>query len=129
MSDNAGWYARKMAALRGPHQAQQRPTSVPSARFQPQPQPPQPQQFVQQFQQPQVAPPPVTIDNLWHAMQNWKGGKAHKLDSEPCPECGSSNYYSRSDGARRGPPPAPHCFSCGFNGLFEQGMVTSWQPT
>jgi hypothetical protein len=69
----------------------------------------------------------VTIDNLWGAMQTWRGGKAHKIDSEPCPECGSPNFYSRTDGARRGPPPAPHCFACGYNGMFQQGLMTSWQ--
>jgi hypothetical protein len=71
----------------------------------------------------------VTIDNLWGAMQVWRGGKGHKIDSDPCPECGSVRYYSRTgEGARRGPPPAPHCFDCGYNGMFEQGLASSWQP-
>ena len=75
----------------------------------------------------QQAPPKVTMDNLWDSMQHWRGGKAHKIDAQPCPHCGSDKYYSRDgDGPRRGPPPAPHCFECGFNGMFEQGLATSW---
>ena len=69
----------------------------------------------------------MTTENLWGAMQHWRGGKAHRVDREPCPECGSDQYYSRTEGARRGPPPAPHCFQCGYNGLFTQGLQATWQ--
>ena len=61
-------------------------------------------------------------------MQQWRGGKAHKVDTEPCPECGSNKYYSRTGAeVRRGPPPAPHCFACGYNGMFTQGLSSTWQ--
>jgi hypothetical protein len=120
MSDSASWYARKFG---GQRQAQAQPQAQqlrPPPGYIPQAQPPQPQ--------PQQAPP-VNIENLWGAMQQWRGGKAHRIDAEPCPECGSPRYYSRTgEGTRRGPPPAPHCFDCGFNGMFEQGMASSWQP-
>lgn len=104
------------------------PSGYPQARQAPQ----QPQQ--QAPQQPQQPPPmvqpgePVTIENLWEKMKQWRGGQAHKSDYGPCPQC-NGNHYSSRDGAmaRRGPPPAPHCFDCGYNGMFTQGMASSWQ--
>lgn len=69
----------------------------------------------------------TTIENLWGQMLGWQGGKAHKIDPDPCPQCGSNQYFSRTGAeVRRGPPPAPHCFSCGFNGMFDQGLASSW---
>lgn len=125
MSDSSGWYARKFGGQRQqparPQPQQPPPGYVPGGY-------PQNQQFQQPQQQVQPAPK-VTPENLWHAMQEWRGGKAHKIDADPCPECNSPRYYSRTgDGARRGPPPAPHCFDCGYNGMFQQGMASSWQP-
>jgi predicted RNA-binding Zn-ribbon protein involved in translation (DUF1610 family) len=116
-----------MAQVRGPQpQARQQYPQQPQQYQQPQyqqvQQMPQQQPQYQQVQQQE----PVTIANLWDKMTVWRGGKAHQVDREPCPECGSSQYFSRSSGARRGPPPAPHCYNCGFNGLFEQGEATTW---
>jgi hypothetical protein len=61
------------------------------------------------------------------AMRKWRGGPAHKEGAVigDCPECGSRLYSQRAhgSGARvRGNPPAPHCFECGYNGLFELGV-------
>ena len=57
----------------------------------------------------------------------WRGGKAHQIDAQPCPNCGGNQFYSRTGhGVRRGPPPAPHCYNCGYNGMFEQGLESSW---
>lgn len=129
MSD---WYARHFG--RGTQQPQTRPT-YPQAR-QDQQQQQVPMQYVgrtvpQQQQPPAGYQPPgtirVTMDNLWDAMQNWRGGPAHKTDPYPCPNCGSNNFSSRATSIMRGPPPAPHCFDCGFNGLFEQGLQSTWQ--
>jgi hypothetical protein len=126
MNSDSSWYSRKFGGQQQPQAQRPPPGYIPG--YQP---PQQPQQFApqQQVQQAPQAPPKVTIDNLWGAMQVWRGGKAHKIDAEPCPECGSARYYSRTgEGARRGPPPAPHCFDCGYNGMFQQGMASSWQP-
>ena len=121
MTDNSAWYQRKLMS-RGQQPAPQRQPLQPI-------QPQQQQQFVQ-FQRQADPNIPVTVHNFWDMMQHWRGGKAHKIDREPCPECGSDQYYSRTgDGPRRGPPPAPHCFSCGYNGLFQQGLPTSWQTS
>ena len=123
MSD---WYARRLAR----HRTEQGQPMVPYARQAPLQQPPQPPQHVpfQQAAQEYFEPPKgaTTVDNLYQMMGRWKGGKAHKIDSEPCPECGSNQYFSRTDGHRRGPPPAPHCYNCGFNGLFTQGLESNW---
>ncbi len=54
-------------------------------------------------------------------------GEAHRTDTEPCPRCGSNQFFSRASGNKRMPPPAPHCYNCGYNdGMFEQGLATSW---
>lgn len=137
MSDNQSWYQRKIAQAR----QQQAPYQV-------QPQYPQPQQYAQPQPQPQISyvpqqqygqlpnqqppppPPHVTMENLFDAMKFWKGGPAAKTDPDPCPNCGSNQFFSRSTGSRRGPPPAPHCYNCGFNdGMFTQGEATSWGMT
>lgn len=124
MSDSSGWYARKFGGQRQqPARPQQPPPGYVPGGY------PQNQQFQPQQQVQQQPAPKVTPENLWHAMQEWRGGKAHKIDAEPCPECNSPRYYSRTgEGALRGPPPAPHCFDCGYNGMFQQGMASSWQP-
>lgn len=61
------------------------------------------------------------------AMRKWQGGKAHEEGRQigDCPQCGSRLYSQRAHGpgARvQGKPPAPHCFECGYNGLFELGV-------
>ena len=82
-------------------------------------------QQVQQVQPP-VQPEQVTIENLYEAAGSWKGGPGAKTDPYPCPQCGSNHFFSRANG-KRGPSPAPHCFNCGFNeGMFEQGLQSSW---
>lgn len=133
MSDNQSWYARKMAQARqqqAPYQVQPQPQYqqyVPPAPtnangYAQQQQLPVTQQVPQQQQQPQV-----TMENLFDAMKFWKGGPAAKTDPDPCPNCGSNQFFSRSTGSRRGPPPAPHCYNCGYNdGMFTQGEATTW---
>jgi len=69
---------------------------------------------------------PVTIENLYAMAGHWHGGQAHKVDTDPCPRCGSNQFFSRINGKTRGPEPAPHCYNCGYNGMFDQGMASSW---
>ena len=55
-------------------------------------------------------------------------GIGHRLNPDPCPQCGANLFYADLGKVRRGPAPAPHCFTCGYNGgLFEQGLESSWQ--
>jgi hypothetical protein len=129
MSDTSGWWARKLGNARLPQRA---PQYVPQ-----QPQlPPQGDLYAQ----PQGYPAPqqpfdpsrirVTTENLFQVAGLWKGGPAHRTDTEPCPECGSPQYFSRRARMSRMPPPAPHCYNCGYNGgLFDQGSAEAWGYT
>jgi hypothetical protein len=140
MSDTASWYQRKLAQMRGQQQAPQ-PYQQRIAGYAPQPGPPQ----VQAVQTPvqQVRPPvqqPSNYDetakqgeasmtmllDVQRATGIAKPGMGEKLNPDPCPNCGRNLFYADLGKARRGPPPAPHCFNCGFNGLFEQGLQSSW---
>jgi predicted RNA-binding Zn-ribbon protein involved in translation (DUF1610 family) len=81
------------------------------------------------YAQPQIDPSQirVTPENLFQAAAYWKGGQAHRIDTQPCPQCGSGQFYSRRQQHSRLPPPAPHCYNCGYNGgLFEQGDPSTW---
>jgi hypothetical protein len=55
-------------------------------------------------------------------------GQGARENPDPCPGCGSPLFIENLPGGkkRRGPAPAPHCFSCGWNGLFDQGLESSW---
>lgn len=129
MSD---WYQRKFGRPTGGGQRQAPPVNAPRQAYGNTTGTNNTNQFVQFQQQPTQIDPrtqKVTIGNLWDAMQNWRGGPAHRTDPNPCPNCGSKNFSARTTGIMRGPPPAPHCFNCGYNGMFEQGLASSWQPS
>jgi len=125
MSDNASWYARKMAQMR------EAVSPFAMRPQQPQPQPQQqdvmPQQYPQYPGQQPVLPPQVTLDNLWGAMHLWKGGPAARTNPDPCPNCGGNQWFERVTENRRGPSPAGHCYNCGYNGgMFTQGDQANW---
>jgi hypothetical protein len=54
-------------------------------------------------------------------------GRGAKLNPDPCPNCGEPFFYHDLGKKSRGPAPAPHCFTCGYNELFEQGLESNWQ--
>lgn len=64
--------------------------------------------------------------NIQQATGKAQPGQGHRLNPDPCPSCGSNQYFEVLSGKRRGPPPAPHCYNCGYNGLFEQGLEGNW---
>jgi hypothetical protein len=69
--------------------------------------------------------------NVGTAIRLWKGGEAMKRDGHlVCPSCGSRNVFSRTGkGANsmiHGAAPAPHCFECGWNGMYEQASQVNW---
>lgn len=119
MSNDSDWYARRL----GNPQPQQRnypPThiqQVPAPTYSPQQQPQQPQQGGR------------TVETIYEAAQYWQGGEAHRTERNSCPRCGGQHYYSRSQGIARGPSPAPMCFDCGYNGMFDQGDPGTWGAT
>lgn len=56
----------------------------------------------------------------WRA---WTGGRAHREETATCPQCGSTNYFSRRSESRVTQngvaAPAPQCFNCSYNGMFQ----------
>lgn len=66
--------------------------------------------------------------SMGEAIRMWKGGEAARREgSMTCPACGSRNVFSRAKGTMvNGATPAPRCFECGWNGIYEQGEQSSW---
>jgi len=65
------------------------------------------------------------------AIRLWKGGEAMRKEGNmTCPECGSMNVFGRTARASNttvsGNSPAPRCFECGWNGLYNQAIEGSW---
>lgn len=80
--------------------------------------------------QQQVALERTTIANLYEQAGKWRGGPGAKANPNPCPQCGSNQFFSRAGVSKRLPPPAPHCYNCGYNdGMFEQGLASAWGAT
>ena len=67
-----------------------------------------------------------TPENIKMLMNYWTGGEGTKTETNRCPACGGNHYFSRSQGTMRGPAPAPMCYSCGYNGMFEQADQATW---
>jgi hypothetical protein len=139
MSD-ASWYQRAVARARNQQeqprytpQAQAQGQAVYPAQWNQSPVSQPQQQFVTSPQGPvptsQKMGQASTSDLL--QMQSATGqatpGVGHQLNPNGCPSCGNHLYYEKlTKGPRRGPEPAPHCFACGYNGLFEQGLEGNW---
>lgn len=130
-ADDQSWYARKIAQMRGqqaPGQQAYRPMAPsPTPSLQPRSEP------VQYQQPPQIPLEMLTPEQQWAvklteaARSAVMKGEAHRTDRDPCPRCGSNQYFSRVTTNKRMPPPAPHCYNCGYNdGMFDQGLASSW---
>lgn len=76
----------------------------------------------------QSGPPPIMVEDPngpggqrlnWRA---WTGGKANREETGTCPNCGSTQFFSRRQNSmvtRNGmAAPAPQCFNCSYNGMF-----------
>jgi hypothetical protein len=132
------WWSKKLAPVQ--------PASPPRYGIQVQPQAPQPVPNQPVYQQPvqplhqgerqQVldpdAPPDAKIP-MGQAMKLWRGGEAHRTEGNlVCPDCGSATSFTTysgrgAAGARvNGMAPRPHCYECGYNGSFSQGMENTW---
>jgi hypothetical protein len=127
--DSASWYARKLAQLRGSGQPFQGRAPI-SGYQQPQPGYQQNPPRFPQSSPSSPRPPPETLTELLDLQQHGQAlrpGRGARLNPDPCPNCGGNLYYADLGLKRRGPPPAPHCFNCGYNELFEQGLESNWQ--
>jgi transposase-like protein len=68
---------------------------------------------------------------MGEAIRLWKGGEAAKKQGDmSCPDCGSQNIFVRTAKGGNtmisGNNPAPRCFECGWNGMYDQGSQSSW---
>lgn len=142
MTNSASWWANKLG------QQTQQPRGIVVQPVQQQPQPVQQvqqapaQQPVQQAPEPALDPNRNVLDpnrsdnaevSMGEAMRLWKGGEAHRTEGHmACPACGSKTGYTAysgmgAGGARvNGQQPRPHCFECGYNGSYAQGLESSW---
>jgi DNA-directed RNA polymerase subunit RPC12/RpoP len=71
---------------------------------------------------------PTDNISMGEAIRLWKGGEAARREGGvTCPACGSRNVFSRAKGTMvNNATPAPRCFECGWNGIYEQGEQSSW---
>jgi predicted nucleic-acid-binding Zn-ribbon protein len=123
MATDSGWWARKL------NQGQPPPENV----YAPSPyqQAPMP---AQQYVQAPVAPQSFAeaIQAVQQGLLPTYGSEAARTEHNRCPSCGSENYFSRRNGGavttQRGmASPAPQCYGCGYNGLYEQADAAKWQ--
>lgn len=143
MSDSASWWANKLGNTqqpRGiaiqPQPVQQRPAAQPAPQPQPAYTPSMEGVPIQTGERQQVLDPnrdPNAEVSMGEAMRLWRGGEAHRTEGHlACPSCGSTTGYTAysgmAAGAARvnGQQPRPHCFECGYNGSFSQGMESNW---
>lgn len=124
MSD---WWSKKLAGEKPTVSKQQftHPvTHVPAPVQQPTQAPvtqtPQPNQSVQQ--------PESFSEALRMGITN--GGEATRRDTMTCPACGGNYIFSRTNASGgtniNGSAPAPRCYTCGWNGKFQQGDEANW---
>jgi len=126
VTDNAAWFAARMARETGAPAQYVPPQQLPPVA------PPQ-QQYPQQYQQ-QPAPQPISEQAVIQAARNGEitafqvfdyvaqkgGGKGARTERDVCPECGSNHRFRRKAASKMGHPPAPSCHACGYNGMYEQ---------
>lgn len=133
---NSSWWANKLGHQQPPPRGITLPATPP-----PQQQVATPQPAPQPAQQP-VAPAKDVLDPsrdpnaevpMGEAMRLWRGGEAHRTEGNmACPDCGSTTGYTAysgrgASGSRvNGQQPRPHCFECGYNGSFSQGLESNW---
>jgi hypothetical protein len=144
-NNSASWWAKKLGntqpqygiklpPVQSPAQQVQQPQPAPQQ--QPVPQPTMEGVPLQQGERQQLLDPNRDSNaevNMGDAMRLWRGGEAHRTEGNmACPACGSRTGYTAYSGmgagaARvNGQQPRPHCFECGYNGSFSQGLESNW---
>jgi hypothetical protein len=130
MSD---WWSKKLVGQQPtPQRTYQTPPSSPSVRI-PHVQQPQTQETQQQVKQNVLDPTrgPTEQLTMGEALRLWKGGEAHRKEGNmTCPDCGSIYIFTRTGrGAGttvNGASPAPRCYECGWNGMYDQASQANW---
>ena len=61
------------------------------------------------------------------AIRLWQGGEAMRKEGNmTCPDCGSIYVFSRTGRGHNtminGASPAPRCYECGWNGMYDQAQ-------
>lgn len=130
------WWSRRLSNSPQPPQPRtSTPPSSPPVRFPVQvPTHPQPQVAQQPQGRQQVldeTKAPTDQITMGDAIRLWQGGEAMRKEGNmTCPECGSMNVFGRTARASNttisGNSPAPRCFECGWNGLYNQAIEGSW---
>lgn len=70
---------------------------------------------------------PTEQIGMGEAIKLWKGGEAMRADGHAsCPSCGSHLFFSNTKSRINGASATPRCYSCGYNGRFEQADQTNW---
>lgn len=130
---SSDWWSKKLSGQ--PTQTTQRPALPPvqaPIRFPVQvPAQAPTQQYPQTQQDSRVldpSKPPNAEISMGDALRLWKGGEAMRREGNTsCPACGSHLVFSRSKNSMvGGKAPAPRCFECGWNGLYDQGEQSNW---
>jgi predicted nucleic-acid-binding Zn-ribbon protein len=134
----ADWWSDRLSGKAVQPRAAPREGSTPTLRFTPIAPPtavegpPTPQE---QYMATQMVTDPDINRNgqvtMGEAIRMWKGGEAHRKEgTNTCPECGSHNVFSRTarhtGNSINGAHPAPRCYECGWNGLYDQGVEANW---
>lgn len=75
--------------------------------------------------------PPTDQITMGEALRLWKGGEAMRKEGNmTCPDCGSIYVFSRTGRGHNtminGASPAPRCYECGWNGMYDQGSQGNW---
>lgn len=74
-------------------------------------------------------PEPETLSDFLRSNRT-QGGEAARKENLTCPDCGSPYVFSRTArGAGttiNGAAPAPRCYECGWNGLYDQASQSNW---
>lgn len=130
MNDSDSWWARKLGRAPAPAQPAGQPYNGPTG--------PPAAQTAPLWPNGQPAnngqPPPVWVIDPQTGQRKlntmaWQGGRATKTETALCPNCGGSNFFSRTQGHqgermgvmnRSGQmcAPAPQCADCSYNGQF-----------
>ena len=127
MSD---WWSKKLAGEKPTTQKSfTTPPTSPPIRI-----PNMPEQQAHQQERQDVLDPsraPNEHIDMGTAIRMWKGGEAHRKEGNvTCPDCGSIYVFSRtSRGAGthiNGANPAPRCYECGWNGMYDQANQANW---